>query len=199
MGTVDKVTWIGAGYPDYPWLFGTDAEYTAFAAVSVGQFDAIKGHLRALRDDLRPAQRQLGCGHPRGRRRRIDWFGHDSRTTNPDGTISYDFNTDETVKFPSAVALLWRWTGDERSSTPEYDFAKRNLHYVVEQLDADGDGWPEGLGNVERTGMGPEKLDNTVYLIRGLYDLADLASAKGDRSTYRWASDLAAIAARPFR
>ena len=42
-GTVDKATWIGAGYPDYPWLFGTDAEYTAFAAVSVGQFDAIKG------------------------------------------------------------------------------------------------------------------------------------------------------------
>ena len=36
--------------------------------------------------------------------------------------------------------------------------------------------------------MGPEKLDNTVYLIRGLYDLADMASAKGDRSTYRWAT-----------
>ena len=49
-GTVNKATWIGAGYPDYPWIFGTDAEYTAFAAVSVGQFDAIKGHLRALRD-----------------------------------------------------------------------------------------------------------------------------------------------------
>ena len=32
LGTVDKATWIGAGYPDYPWIFGTDAEYTAFAA-----------------------------------------------------------------------------------------------------------------------------------------------------------------------
>ena len=25
---------IGAGYPDYPWIFATDAEYTAFAAVA---------------------------------------------------------------------------------------------------------------------------------------------------------------------
>ena len=56
-----------------------------------------------------------------------------------------------------------------------YDFSKRNLRYAVERLDEDGDGWPEGPGNVERGGMGVEKLDNSVYLIRGLYDLADMA------------------------
>ena len=39
--------------------------------------------------------------------------------------------------------------------------------------------------------MGVEKLDNSVYLIRGLYDLADLARAEGDRSTREWATDLA--------
>ena len=33
LGTVPEATWIGAGFPDYPWIFGTDAEYTAFAAV----------------------------------------------------------------------------------------------------------------------------------------------------------------------
>ena len=73
-----------------------------------------------------------------------------------------------------------------------YDFTVRNLKYVVQNLDADGDGWPEGLGNVERTGMGPEKLDNTVYFIRGLYDLADMAQSKHDTGTYNWASGLAA-------
>jgi len=61
----------------------------------------------------------------------------------------------------------------------------------VSTLDADHDGWPEGLGNVERPNMGPEKLDNTVYFIRGLYDLADMAKAKRDRSTERWAGGLA--------
>ena len=58
------------------------------------------------------------------------------------------------MKFPSIVALLWRWTGDDRFRDEMYDFAKRNLRYVDENLDADDDGWPEGLGNVEREGMG---------------------------------------------
>src|SRR4029453_523441 len=58
-------------------------------------------------------------------------------------------------------------------------------------LDEDGDGWPEGSGNVERGGMGVEKLDNSVYLIRGLYDLADMARSKDDGRTYSWASNLA--------
>ena len=100
-------------------------------------------------------------------------------------------NTDETAKFPSAVALIWRWTGDDRFRDSLYDFSVRNLKYIVATLDEDGDGWPEGLGNVERPGMGPEKLDNTVYFIRGLYDLADMADAKRDRATERWASELA--------
>ena len=72
-----------------------------------------------------------------------------------------------------------------------YDFSKRNLRAVVDRLDEDGDGWPEGSGNVERTGMGVEKLDNSVYLIRGLYDLADMARSKHDGATYAWARNRA--------
>ena len=91
-------------------------------------------------------------------------------------------NTDETVKFPSAVALVWRWTGDDRFRDALYDFSRRaTCSYVIDTLDEDDDGWPEGLGNVERAGMGEEKLDNTVYYVRGLYDLADMAAAKRDR------------------
>jgi hypothetical protein len=105
------------------------------------------------------------------------WFGSN---TDPG-------NTDETVKFPSIVALLWRWTGDDAFRDELYDFSVRNLRYAAENLDADGDGWLEGLGNVEREGMGPEKLDNNVYYIRGLYDLADMARSKGDNRTANWA------------
>ena len=67
----------------------------------------------------------------------------------------------------------------------------RTLRYVTNTLDDDDDGWPEGLGNVERAGMGEEKLDNAVYYVRGLYDLADMAAAKRDRATERWARGLA--------
>ena len=40
-GTLDRARWLGAGWPDYPWLFGTDGEYTAFASVAMGLFAEI--------------------------------------------------------------------------------------------------------------------------------------------------------------
>src|SRR6478672_342641 len=86
----------------------------------------------------------------------------------------------------------WRWTGDNAFRDSMYSFAVSNMKYIYRELDADNDGWPEGLGNVERAGMGEEKLDNTVYTIRGLRDLADMASSKGDTATARWASSKAA-------
>ena len=39
--------------------------------------------------------------------------------------------------------------------------------------------------------MGEEKLDVTVYTIRGLRDLADLARSKGDAATRAWATSKA--------
>ena len=178
LGTVPRVRFFGAGFPDYPWLFATDGEYTAFAAVGVGQFKTIEDHLRALRDvsDI------LNAGSGK--------VVHEVVT---DGSVYFGSNddpgnTDETVKFPSAVALVWRWTGDDSFRDEMYDFVKRNMQYVTNHLDADGDLWPEGSGNVEREGMGPEKLDNAVYTIRGLRDLAAMAESKGDTATAEWAN-----------
>ncbi|MEP6814751.1 MAG: hypothetical protein ABI873_04275 [Marmoricola sp.] len=181
-GTVDKIRWIGAGWPDYPWLFATDGEYTGYAAVASGQFRAIKDHLRALRDVSRIANHNSGK------------VVHE---VTPDGQVYFGANndpgnTDETAKFPSLVDLVWRWTGDKRFRDSMYGFAKQNLHYVYRTLDVDADGWPEGSGNVERPGMGAEKLDVTVYTIRGLRDLADLAASKGDSATRTWATSKAA-------
>ena len=168
-GTVPKARWIGAGWPDYPWLFATDGEYTGFAAVASGQFAAIKDHLRALRDVSEVANGTSGK------------VVHE---VTPDGQVYFGANsdagnTDETAKFPSTVALVWRWTGDNAFRDEMYAFSKRNMQYIFRELDADQDGWPEGLGNVEREGMGEEKLDNTVYTIRGLRDLADMAVLEG--------------------
>jgi hypothetical protein len=180
-GLLEHARWVGAGFPDYPWLFGTDGEYTAFPMVALGQFEAIEDHMRALRD----ASDMVNGGSGKVGHEFVSdgsmWFGQNADPG----------NTDETTKFPSAVALIWRWTGDNGFRDEMYDFTKRNMRYVVRELDDDDDGWPEGLGNVERSGMGPEKLDNTVYFIRGLYDLADLARSKRDGRTYAWARNLA--------
>ncbi|HEY0450883.1 hypothetical protein [Actinophytocola sp.] len=181
-GTLDEARWYGAGFPDYPWMFGTDGEYTAFAAVAAGQFEPIKAHLRGLRDVSEIVNARSGKLVHEVVHTGDVYFG----ANNDAG------NTDETVKFPSAVALVWRWTGDNGFRDDLYDFTVRNLKYVDRTLDADGDGWLEGLGNVERPGMGVEKLDSTAYYVRGLLDLADMAASKGDHATETWARGRAA-------
>jgi hypothetical protein len=186
-GTLAQARWIGAGWPDYPWIFGTDGEYTAFAAVAAGDFESIEDHLRTLRDvsDIVNAR-----------------SGKVVHEVTPDGQVYFGANdeagnTDETVKFPSAVALVWRWTGDDAFRDSMYDFSVRAIRYAV-GLDADGDGWPEGSGNVERPGMGQEKLDVAVYTIRGLADVAEMAASKGDTATADWAAAQAAAREKKF-
>ncbi|HEU4948868.1 MAG TPA: glycogen debranching protein [Kribbella sp.] len=177
-GTVDRARWFGAGFPDYPWLFATDGEYTSYAAVAAGQFDTVKTHLRALREVSDLLNQRSGKVVHEVTQTGDVYFGSNTSAG----------NTDETVKFPSIVALLWRWTGDDRFRDEMYDFSVRNLQYVYRELDADHDGWPEGLANVERSGMGSEKLDSTVYLARGLRDLADLAASRKDTQIQQWAT-----------
>ena len=187
-GELAGMRFLGAGFPDYQWLFGTDGEYTAFASVGVGQFGPIKDHLRALKrvslidngDSGKVVHEVVTDG--------AVYFG-----SNPDAG-----NTDETAKFPSAVAVIWRWTGDDEFLEEMYGFSRSNMEYIFRELDEDNDGWPEGLGNVERNGMGEEKLDNTVYTIRGLYDLADMARAMDDPATAQWATQRASSMQRRF-
>ena len=109
VGTVDKATWVGAGYPDYPWIFGTDAEYTAFAAVSVGQFDAIEGHLNALREISDLLNNRSGVVTHEVVSDGSTYFGHDSRQTNPDGRTAT--TSIPTKRSSSPVRLPWSGAG----------------------------------------------------------------------------------------
>src|SRR5829696_5072803 len=178
-GTVPRIKWVGAGFPDYPWLFAVDGEYTTHANVTLGQFRPIKEHMRAIRDVSDVLNDGSGVVVHEVVADGSVWHGKDSFTPDAAGNLVPDFNTDEIVKFPGAVALIWRWTGDDGFRDEMLDFTRRNLEYVREHLDEDADGWPEGNGNVERPGMGEEKLDNSVYYIRGLYDYADMARSAG--------------------
>jgi glycogen debranching enzyme len=69
-----------------------------------------------------------------------------------------------------------------------YRFVDDGLHYLTAALDRDGDGWPEGFGMVERSGMGSEKLDVTVYTWEALRALQRMAQSKGDSTTATWAA-----------
>ena len=51
---------FGAGYPDYPWFFGTDGSYTTFPLVAVGQWEAAEDHLRTIREVSRAVNGSTG-------------------------------------------------------------------------------------------------------------------------------------------
>jgi len=182
LATFALLSGFGAGYPDYPWYFGTDGAYTVFPLVAAGQFQTAKDHLWLLREVSRRVNGRTGK------------VLHEIVT---DGSVYYgtenqpgDIN--ETAQFATAVATLWRWTGDNEVRDDNYEFVSEGLHYLTEDLDLNNDGWPEGDGIVEESGMGAEKLDTAVYAIRALNDLAEMAAAKGDDVTKKWATDKAA-------
>jgi glycogen debranching enzyme len=187
LATVPSIRFEGAGFPDYPWMFATDQEYTMFALLAAGQFGTAEDGLRSL------ARVSIIANHDSGK------VVHETVT---DGSVYFGLNdekgdVDETAKFPDAVALVWRWTGDNAFRDQMYAFAKKNMQYMI-GLIKPGDTWPAGAANVESDVLGPDAVDAAVYTIRGLYDLADMAASKGDSATKQWADSQAAAMVKKF-
>src|SRR5712691_2478698 len=187
-GTLPSIRFEGAGFPDYPWMFATDQEYTVFALLAAGQFDTAEDGLRSL------AQVSAIANHDSGK------VVHETVT---DGSVYFGLNDekgdiDETAKFPNAVAMVWRWTGDNSFRDEMYGFVKKNMQYMVGLANGDDDLWPDGAANVESSVLGADAVDAAVYTIRGLYDLADMAASKGDTATRQWADSHAAAMVQRF-
>ena len=189
--TIPVLSGFGAGYPDYPWFFGTDGAYSIFSLAAIGQWEEAKNHLATIRQVS-----QLVNGVT----------GKVLHETVTDGSIYFGTNAqngdvNETAEFATAVATLWRWSGDNSLRDDNYDFIKAGLHYITTRLvtaNLNPDGWPEGAGMVEATGMGAIKLDVAVYTIRALNDLAEMADSKGDCATRDWAAKKAGTLAKNF-
>ena len=188
LATVPSIRFEGAGFPDYPWMFATDQEYTVFALLAAGQFATAEDGLRSL------SQVSIIANHDSGK------VVHETVT---DGSVYFGLNDepgdiDETAKFPDAVAMVWRWTGDNTFRDQMYAFTKKNMQYMVGLASGDDDLWPDGAGNVESSVLGANAVDVAVYTIRGLYDLADMAASKGDTVTQQWADSHAAAMVKQF-
>ncbi|HEV3211345.1 MAG TPA: hypothetical protein VGY91_13880 [Chthoniobacterales bacterium] len=183
---------FGAGYPDYPWFFGTDGAYSTFSLAGVGQWEEAKDHLATIRQVSQLVNGSTGK------------VLHEIVT---DGSIYFGTNAqngdvNETAEFATAAATLWRWSGDNSVRDDNYDFIKAGLTYITTKLvtaSLNPDGWPEGAGMVEATGMGALKLDVAVYTIRALHDLAEMADSKGDSATRDWAAMKAGALSDKFR
>ena len=143
--TLKRATFVGAGYPDYPWLFATDGEYTAFAAVALGQFETDQGAPARAARRLGRAQRPLAA---RSR----------TRSSPTARSTSAPTRTRATPTSRSSSRARSRSSGagpaTTASATASTTSPSARMRYVTDKLDADKDGWPEGLGNVERDGHG---------------------------------------------
>jgi hypothetical protein len=190
--TFPVLSGFGAGYPDYPWFFGTDGAYSTFSLAAVGLWDEAKNHLATIRQVSQLVNGTTGK------------VLHEIVT---DGSIYFGTNAqngdvNETAEFATAAATLWRWSGDNSVRDDNYDFIKAGLTYITTKLvtaSLNPDGWPEGAGMVEATGMGAVKLDVAVYTIRALNDLAEMADSKGDTATRGWAATKASALTNKFR
>jgi hypothetical protein len=178
------ISGFGAGYPDYPWFFGTDGAYTTFGLSVVGQWDEAKNHLNTVRQISQIVNGSTGKVLHEIVTNGCIYYGTDAQPG----------DTNETAEFATAVATLWRWSGDNSVRDDNYDFIKAGLGYITTKLVTaalNPDGWPEGAGMVEANGMGAIKVDVALYTIRALHDLADMAQSKGDTATFNWATDKA--------
>ena len=192
LGSFSVLSGFGAGYPDYPWFFGTDAAYSTFSLSAVGQWEEAKNHMNTIRQVSKLVNGSTGK------------VIHECVT---DGSIYFGTNAqngdvNETAEFATSVATLWRWSGDNSVRDDNYDFIIAGLKYITTHLvtgSLNPDGWPEGTGMVEATGMGAIKLDVAVYTIRALNDLVEMADSKGDSATRDSAAMEASALINKFR
>ncbi len=172
-GTLETMTAIGGGFPDYSWPFGTDGAYTLYPLLAAGQWETARDHMVFVKEVSRAINGDTGK------------VVHEIVS---DGSVFFGANEDEgntnvTGQFAHNVEAYWRWTGDDEFMDEMYPFVNDGMRHVVTDLDENDNNWPEGLAMVERPGMGSETLDTTTYTWRGLKSLERMAEYRDDAET----------------
>ena len=156
---------VGAGLMEYPWWFGTET-YTLQALTATGDADLAKATLRLL-------ERQSMKTNGNGR------IVHEV-TTN--GGVSNPGNSQETAQFILTVGKVVQWTGDTRFAREMYPAMTRGLHWLLTDMDRNGNRFPEGYGIMEVLGLNAELIDVSVYTQAALSATARVAALLGHPS-----------------
>ena len=163
-----------AGLETFPYWFSNDLAYGTSGLTLAGFGPTVAAHLRT------------------GATQAVGYGGQVPHQLSPAGSLIGMGNVQETPQFVSAAWDYYRWTGDSAFLADVYPVAVEGLfEYNLDRADQDDDSYPEGAGMVERTGMGPEKLDAACYLWEALVDLAQMAEVLGDAETAERAQSVA--------
>ena len=150
---------LGGGLMEYPWWFGTET-YSLQALMATGDFDLAKETLRLLKNQSMKAN---GNGR----------IVHEA-TTN--GAVSNPGNTQETAQFILTVGKLFEWTGDLAFAREMYPAMKMGIHWLLTDMDRNGNLFPEGYGIMEVSGLNAELIDVAVYTQQALKATARIAA-----------------------
>lgn len=171
---------LSAGFPEYPWWFGTET-YSLHALTDSGEFPLAMQTLRLLRDQ---SYKVNGNGR----------IAHEIAT---DGQVTNRGNTQETAQFIMTVGKVYQWTGDRAFAAEMYPAVKRGIDWLLGPMERNGDLFPEGYGITETLGLNAEVIDVAVYTQQALQAAALIADAMHDeKASDRYRSLAATLKAR---
>ncbi|HHY82187.1 MAG TPA: glycogen debranching protein [Clostridiales bacterium] len=157
---------LTAGMPEYPWWFGCDNSYSTQGLLALGSFDLAKQTLLLLKNY---SEKHNGNGR----------IVHEV-TTN--GVIANPGNSQETSHFIMAVYNYLRWTGDIETTKELYDYCKKGISWLLNEMDEDRDLLPSGYGIIEIQGLNVELIDTAVYTCKALYCMHEMSRVFGEES-----------------
>jgi len=154
---------LSGGFMEYPWWFGTET-YSLQALTMTGDFDLAKGTLRLLRE-------QSDKVNANGR------IVHEITT---DGQVVNRGNTQETAQFVATIGKVFEWTGDLDFARQMYPAMRRSIDWLLGEMDANKNLFPEGYGIMEVYGLNAELIDVAVYTQQALQAAARIAASLND-------------------
>lgn len=138
---------IGAGIPDYPWWFGVDSEYALQGYMAVGQRDIVYQTM-ALLDSVSNV---------------VNGNGRIIHEMSTNGAVFNRGNINETPQFAILVWEIYKWNGDRDFLRKYFPTIRDGLSWLMEENDANNNGFPDGFGMMEIHGLDSEMIDVASY------------------------------------
>ncbi|MCC8198818.1 MAG: amylo-alpha-1,6-glucosidase [Tannerellaceae bacterium] len=150
---------LGAGAIEYPWLFGCDNSYALQGVLATGDFELAKSTLTMLKNVSE----------------KVNGNGRIIHEMSSNGYVYNKGNTQETAHFIIAVWKTFLWTGDITFLQDLYPYAKKGIHWLTVDMDANQNLFPEGYGIMEVHGLNAELIDVAVYTQQALEAASQMA------------------------
>ncbi|MEQ1587714.1 MAG: glycogen debranching protein [Cyclobacteriaceae bacterium] len=155
---------VSAGLPDYPWWFGGDMVYTLQGVLATGDHDLAKNSIQLL---SKISQKTNGNGR----------IIHEVSTN---GAVFNPGNVNETAQYITLLKFYLDWTGDTELIKQLFPEVKKGISWLIDEMDPDKNGYPNGNGMMEIPGLDSEMIDVAIYTQQALGAAAEMAHVLGD-------------------